>query len=149
MTTAHASNSRTALMTRIQSKRAEVIKYIQATDRKIKRLTNMAIVCGALAAVMTAGPALGGKTLSNWFNDMFQMELPIWQILCFVAMMCSLCATIATNLSKSSDSMTKLVQAQVCNAKLEGLLTQTELKSLDVSEASDQFAKLLTEVSFV
>jgi hypothetical protein len=149
MTAEQTSDLRTALMTRIQDKRGDVTKYIQAADRKNKRLTNMAIVCGAVAAAMTAGPALGGKSLSNWFNDMFHTELPIWQLLCFVAMLCSLCATIATNLSKSTDTMTKLVQAQVCNAKLEGLLTQTELQDLDVKQGSEQFAKLITEVSFV
>jgi hypothetical protein len=149
MTAEHAPTSRTALMTRIQDKRSEVARYIQATDSRNKRLTNVAIICGTVAAALTAGPALGGKSLNNWFSDVSQMQLPIWQLLCFAAMVCSVCATIATNMSKSYDVTAKLMQAQVCNAKLEGLQSQTELKSLDVKQASDQFAKLLTEVSFV
>ncbi len=149
MTAEHAPTSRTALMTRIKDKRADVAKYIQVTDNRNKRLTNIAIICGTVAAALTAGPALGGKSLNTWFTEMTQTQLPIWQLLCFAAMLCSVCATIATNLSKSHDVTAKLVQAQVCNAKLEGLHSQIELKTLDVKQATDQFAKLLTEVSFV
>jgi hypothetical protein len=149
MTAEHAPTSRSSLMTRIQEKRAEVTKFIQTTDRRNRRLTNIAIICGTVAAALTAGPALGGKSLNTWFTESFDVSLPIWQLLCFAAMVCSVAATIATNMSKSYDVLAKLMQAQVCNAKLEGLHSQTELKSLDVKQSSEQFAKLLTEISFV
>jgi hypothetical protein len=149
MSTEHAPTSRNALLSRMQEKRNEVVRFIHATDRRSRRLTNIAIICGAVAAALTAGPALGGKSVNAWLSEAFGTELPAWQLLCFGAMVCSVAATIATNLSKSHEVSSKLMLAQTCNAKLEGLQSQTELKSVDVKQASDEFAKLLTEIPFV
>jgi hypothetical protein len=129
MSTEHAPTSRNASLSRMQEKRNEVVKFIHATDRRSRRLTNIAIICGAVAAALTAGPALGGKSANAWLSEVFGTELPAWQLLCFGAMVCSVAATIATNLSKSHEVSSKLMLAQTCNAKLEGLQSQTELKS--------------------
>lgn len=142
-------SQRSALLAHIQQKRTEVAQFIQSADSRNHRLINTAIICGAVSAALTAGPALGGKSVNTWMSEIFPIDLPIWQLLCFGAMVCSVAATIATNLSKSHEVAAKLILAQTCKAKLEGLQSQTELKSLDVKAASEQFAKLLTEISFV
>lgn len=141
--------SRGALLARIEAKRAELSLFIQIADRRNRRLTNIAIICGAVAAALTAGPALGGKSLNAWLTAAFGLDLPVWQLLCLGAMLCSVSATVATNLSKSHEVSARLMLAQACNAKLAGLYSQTELKSLDLRQASEQFARLLTEVPFV
>jgi hypothetical protein len=149
MSTESAPSSRHALLTHIQDKRVEVSKFIKGADGRNRRLTNIAIVCGAISAALTAGPALGGKSVNTWLTEAFQIELPIWQLLCFGAMVCSVAATITTNMSKSHEVSAKLMLAQACNAKLEGQHSQAALKSLDVKQATKQYAKLLTEISFV
>jgi hypothetical protein len=149
MSTESAPSSRSALLSHIQDKRAEVSQFIKTADGRNRRLTNIAIICGAVSAALTAGPALGGKSVNTWLTDTFQVDQPIWQILCFGAMVCSVAATIATNMSKSHEVYAKLLLAQTCKAKLEGLQSQAEMKSLDVKQASEQYAKLLTEISFV
>ncbi len=149
LTTEHAVSSRETLLTLIREKRATLAEFINKIDGRSRRQTNIAIICGAIAAALTAGPAIGGVPFSAWLTKATGVETPIWQVLCFGAMICSVAATIATNLSKTQDVLSKLTAAQACNARLEGLQSQVELQSLDFKQASADFSKLLAEIPFV
>jgi hypothetical protein len=48
------------LTTRIKDKRKQIADYIAATEPRANRLTTTSIVCGAIATLLTAGPAVGG-----------------------------------------------------------------------------------------
>jgi len=55
-------DSKEILLKKIHYKRAEIDSFLAGKEPRNRRLTNIAIICGTLAAVLTAGPALGGKT---------------------------------------------------------------------------------------
>lgn len=149
MTVKNQTGLRTALLEKIKTKRSELKTFIDKYDKRSNRFTNIAIVGSVLSAALTAGPALGGKSFSSWISDSFGLSQPIWQLLCFGAMLCSIAATLATNLAKSHDVSTKLMQAQLCDAKLEGLHVQTEMQRVDTQEAADLFSRYITETPFV
>ncbi|MGW4063854.1 hypothetical protein ACWEGE_36595 [Amycolatopsis sp. NPDC004747] len=69
----------------------------QATSRR-RRLLNLAVVTGSLAATLTAAPALGGKPVADWLTATLGLSSPAWRLLCAAAMICSLTATITIQL---------------------------------------------------
>ena len=137
------------LLQKIVEKRRELANYLRMTEPRSVRLTNIAIVCGAISAVLTATPALGGNDLVKWLTAALDSPLPIWQLLCFGAMICSVAATIATNMSKSHETTARVMKAQACDSKLEGLETLLEVGSVDTESASTQFADAIKDVPFV
>ena len=86
---------------------------------KTGRLLTLAVVPGAMASALTAGPALGGKTFSDRLTTDLGLSSPIWQLLCAVAAPCALSATIATQLLKSQNPDERVARAQTALAKLE------------------------------
>ena len=144
------TDSKDALLKRIGDKRAEIAAYLAKSQPRNRRLVNTAIVCSAVAAAMTAGPAFGGKTLTAWLTETLRLESPVWQLLCLVATLCSIAAAIATNMSKSHDIASKILRAQTGDARLEGLETLLELDQIDVAKASSLYVeKYLPEIVFV
>lgn len=63
--------------------------------------------------------------------------------------MFSVSAAIATNMSKSHDIASKILRAQTCDAKLEGLETLVEIEQIDIAKASSLYTEYLPEVSFI
>lgn len=137
------------LLTRIASKRGELAAYLKTMEPRNARLTNTAIICGAISATLTAAPALGGKSFTAWLTETFELTLPVWQLLCFGAMLCSIAATIATNMSQSHETTARVMRAQACNAKLEGLETLLQLGTIDADSASRQFVNAINDVAFI
>jgi uncharacterized membrane protein YozB (DUF420 family) len=84
-------------------------------------LINLAIVAGALATVLTASPALGGLSFSDWLNETFGFTSPAWQVLCAGAAICSLAAAISTQMLKSHNIEEHVARAEAVRAKLEAL----------------------------
>ena len=146
---ATTQNSTEILLNKIQNKRAEIDSFLASKEPRNKRLTNIAIICGAIASVLTAGPALGGKTFTALISDSFGLTSPAWQLLCLAATIFSVTATIAINMSKSSDIRSKIDSARGCEAKLEGLQTLLELKQIEIQQAASLYASYLTEIPHV
>ena len=69
--------------------------------------------------------------------------------MCLGAAICSVSATITTNMSKSDETASKILKAQTCDAKLEGLETLIELEQIDAAKASALYTQYLPEVSFI
>jgi hypothetical protein len=139
----------TTLLMKIAAKRGELAAYLGRMEPRSARLTNIAIICGAISAALTAPPALGGESLTAWLTATFGLTLPIWQFLCFGAMACSVVATIVTNMSKSHETTARVMQAQACDAKLEGLETLLQVGTIDADSASEQFVHAIKDVPFI
>ena len=77
------------------------------------------------------------------------LQSPAWRLLCLGATISSVVAAITTNLSKSLEIGSKILQAQTCDAKLEGLVTLIELEHIELREATSQYAQHLTAVPFL
>ena len=128
---------RRELLERIRAKRASIAAYVRRLEPRGMRLMNLNIVCSALAAVLTAGPALGGERFASSARRL--MLLPedalVWQVLCLAATVASLVAVVATNLYKSGDLASRLSRAEAASAQLEGLEALVEFGRLPVDEA--------------
>jgi hypothetical protein len=98
--TGHESRSgdlRADLLGRIKQKRPEIEKYLKLAASRRRLLMNTTILAGTLAAALTAAPALGGKSFTDWLTSIFNLSSPAWQLLCGVASLCSVAAAVAPN----------------------------------------------------
>jgi hypothetical protein len=136
------------LLRKLHDKRRRIAAFVHKYEPRGARLTNLGIVCGAIATTLTAAPAIGGLKLADALGSAGPNS-PSWRVLCGAAALFSLVATIATNLFKSHDIASRLARAQACDAKLEGLEVLAELKQLSLKEATARYEKCLPDVSFI
>jgi hypothetical protein len=137
------------LRNRIAEKRRQLEAFIAKAQPKKRRLLNLTIVAGTLAAALTAAPAAGGATFTAWLTQTFGLSSPSWQILCGIASACSLTATVSTQLLKSNHVEEYVTRAQSCRAKLEVLEIGLATGELDSSRATSEFIRCVEEASFL
>ena len=137
------------LLGQVRQKRAQVEKFVaQALPRK-RRLLNLTIIGGALATELTTGPAVGGQSFTSWLTKTFSLVSPAWQVLCGAAALCSVTATIATQLLKSHNLEERLIRAQGCRAKLEALEVGLTTGQIELRDATANYMKCLEEAAFL
>lgn len=137
------------LVQRIHAKREDIDSYLETTTRRRSRLVMATIVAGSAAATLTAAPALGGQSLSDWLTDVFSTAAPAWQILCGIAALCSLAATVATQLHKSGRYDERIVRAQGARAGLEVLEVGIHSDHLTMDEAFSRYQQSVRNVAFI
>lgn len=146
---AEATGTSFNLPGRIREKRAQVDRYLAKALPRKRRLLNATLLGGALAALLTAGPALGGKTFSAWLSEVFGLHSPAWQLLCGAAALCSLTAAISTQLLKSHGLEENLARAQLCSTKLELLELGLAAGQLDGAQALAEYGKCVEAAAFL
>jgi MFS family permease len=139
----------TDLLSQIQRKRAEVEAVIAAALPRKRRLLNVSIIGGALAALLTTGPAVGGQPFATWLKVTLGLASPGWQLLCGAAALCSVAATVATQLLKSNNLEERVFRGQSCRAKLEALEVGLSTGQLDAPRATAEYMKCLEEAAFL
>ncbi len=139
----------TDLLTQIRNKRARVEAVVAAAAPRKRRLLNMSIIGGALAAVLTTGPAVGGQPFATWLKTSLDLTSPAWQLLCGGAALCSVIATVCTQLLKSNNLEERVFRGQSCRAKLEALEVGLSTGQMDVPSATAQYMKCLEEAAFL
>ncbi len=105
-----------------------------------------------IAVYSTAlGPALGGTRFTDVTATILNIpeDSLVWRGLCFLAMILSIVAAVATNLYKSHDVAARLAKAEACNVALEGLETQLAFGQLSLAEAVKQYQQHVAEIPFV
>jgi len=137
------------LPSRIRQKRSQVERFISSALPHRRRLLNATIIGGTLAAALTAGPAVGGQSFTTWLAKTFGLTSPAWQILCAAAAICSVAATIATQLLKSENLEEHVTRAQACRAKLEVIEIGLSTGQLDASQATTEFMRCVEESAFI
>ena len=142
-------DQRRDLLARIQEKRRQVDAFVGTALPRKKRLLNVTIIGGTLAAALTAGPAAGGATFTGWLTSTFGLTSPAWQILCGAAALCSLAATVSTQVLKTQNIEEYVARAQSCRAKLEVLDVGLTTGHIDTSHATSEFIRCVEEVSFL
>lgn len=68
------------LLARATRKRQDVERFIAGAHPRKRRLLNVTIVGGTLAAALTAGPAAGGPSFTAWLTSPFGLGNPAWQL---------------------------------------------------------------------
>jgi hypothetical protein len=143
------TNVRDDLLARIREKRQQVQVFVGGALPRKRRLLNITIFGGTLAAAFTAGPAAGGASFTAWLTSTFGLTSPSWQLLCGAAAACSVAATVSTQLLKSQNIEEHVARAQSCRAKLEVLEVGLTTGHLDTSQATSEFIRCVEEVSFL
>ena len=137
------------LLARIQVKRRQVDVFVKSALPRKRRLLNVTIIGGTLAAAFTAGPAAGGAPFTSWLTSAFGLTSPAWQVLCGAAAACSVAATVSTQLLKSQHIEEHVARAQSCRAKLEVLEIGLTTGQLESAQATTEFIRCVEEVSFL
>jgi hypothetical protein len=145
------SEDRQELLRRIGAQRANIDAFLRQVRPRSVRLANISIISSAAAAIFTAGPALGGVSFAEAVQRAFSLSTNsvVWRVLCLVAMLVSLVATISIQLSKSQNTAAQLSAAEACDTELEGLQTLLELAQLPVRDAADLYLKYISKIPFV
>jgi hypothetical protein len=131
----------------ISGKREELAKYLRKAEPRNTILITSSIVCGAMAAALTAGPGLGGEGFVDQFEVPESLGLPLWQILCALASLLSMAAVIANGLLKFNDLTGKISGARMNDAKLEALETMIEFGQIDLAQATREYTQCLSDIA--
>lgn len=137
------------LIARVLAKRADIENYLRSTGRRSHLLLNLAIVGGSTAAALTAAPALGGKPLADWITETFGLDQPSWRLLCAVACICSIVATVASQMRASHSYEDHIMRAQSVKAALEVLEISIRSGTVDRDQAVAKLGECIEGSSFV
>jgi len=149
LTVPGGEDSRTALVAWIQAKREKLDAYLTRTAARQRRLLTLTVVTGTLAAALTAAPALGGKPVADWLTVTLGLSSPAWRLLCAAAMICSLTATITTQLVKSHNVDEHVSRAQSARARLEMLEVALSSREFDCTAAADECLQCIKDTAFI
>ena len=145
------SDQRRDLLGRIESRRAAVQAFLRANRPRTRRRANLTIVFSSLAAVFTAGPAVGGETFAGGVQKALGLasDSYVWRTLCLLALLVSIGAAVMTNLAKSSDDVSRLSTAEAANAELEGLASLLQFGQLGVQDGVKLYQQYTVKIPFV
>ena len=143
-------SSQTYLVDEVGNRRLEVREYLQSARPGAVRLTSTSIICSAMAAALTAGPALGGQSFAQAIQH--ALGLPesstVWRLLCFGAVVVSVLAAISTGLLKSSDTTAHIATAEIAKGKLDGLFIRLKFEG-NAEHAPEELAEIIATVPFI
>ena len=111
------------LLWRIESRRASIQAYLREHRPRTRRRATITVVLSSLAALFTAGPALGGEPFAQSVQNSLGLasDSTVWRTLCFLTLLVSIASAILVNLGKANDEVAKLSSAEAANTELEGL----------------------------
>ncbi len=146
-----SADVRRDLLARIAAKRAGVQAHLREHRPRTRRRANATIVLSSLAAVFTAGPAVGGERFAGGVADSLGLDSNsiVWRVLCLAAVLVSLAAAILTNLGKSQDDAVKLSTAEAVDGELEGLSLLLEFGHLPIEDAVKLYQQYTAKAGFI
>jgi hypothetical protein len=139
------------LVARIDARRASVQTFLRTRRPRIRRRANLTLVLSSLAAVFTAGPALGGEPFAESVQNTLGLasDSYVWRTLCLLALLVSVGAAVMTNIAKSQDDVARLSTVEAANAELEGLSTLLQFGHLSVDDAVKLYQQYSVKIPFV
>jgi hypothetical protein len=137
------------LIPRVMAKRVDVERYLRAVSARHHRLMTVTIIAAAVATLLTASAAFGGKPFADWLTASFALSTPSWRILCAVAAVCSLTAAVASQLQTSKNYSEHIARAQKAKASLEMLEVAIALNHLNHHQATTEYLKIIETTSFI
>lgn len=138
-----------SLLDQVRAKRLSLERFLAQKQPRKRRLLNTTIIGGALAAALTAGPAVGGPSFTTWLTMTLSLSSPSWRLLCAAASVCSIAATVATQLLKSQQIEEHVTRAQGCRAKLEMLEVGLTTGTIDQKQAAAEYLRCVEESAFL
>jgi hypothetical protein len=143
--------TRQRLSGRIEQKQQAIRAYLERARPRRNRLANISVMGSTLAAILTAGPALGGTGFTQTVQGMFALDDPsvVWRVLCMGAVILSVGAGLGTNSANSPALAEKVSAAEAANAQLEGLQVALDFGHIDTEEAVLLYKQYVSHVPFV
>ena len=139
------------LLNRISDRRRSIDAYLKKARPRSSRLSMVTIVSSALAAVLNAGPALGGQDFTAAVAAALDLDsaVSVWRPLCALALIMSVVAVISANLGKSKNAESRIVSAETSNSELEVLALWIESDKVQLEEAVETYKHSVERVAFV
>jgi hypothetical protein len=142
---APAPDERAAFLAIVRAKRLAVVDAADTLRRRDQSLTLLSVIASAVAAVLTAAPAMGGPSLTQALGSAGP-DTPSWRILCGVASLCSLLAAIATNFHRQQEVTTRLARCQAAAARLETLELQVSFQQAPLGDVTAEYGKIIADL---
>jgi hypothetical protein len=139
------------LLWRIEARRASIQAYLREHRPRTRRRATITIVFSSLAALFTAGPALGGEPFAKSVQNSLGLvsDSYVWRTLCMLALLVSVGAAILTNLGKAQDDVARLSSAEAANTELEGLAGLMQFGHLSVEDGVKLYQQYIVKIPFV
>ena len=138
------------LLKSIRDKRLRLIDYLQRLEPKGSTLTNVAVIGGGIASLLTATQLAFGRGSENILASTYPMlKLSAWHLLAIGATLSSGIAAIAGAIYKQQEIASRLAKVQICAVKLEGLEASLEFGLTDLKEAHLRYTQCIADVAFV
>lgn len=140
----------TTLLEEIDTQQKCVDAYLDGAKPRFSRLTTVNIVASAVAAALTAGPAMGGPSFTETLQRILSLseQATVWRVLCLGATLLSIAAAVSLSLLKADNLPGHVAVAEAARTHLRAL--QIRLKGdEDVPRARGELADIVTSVPFV
>src|SRR3712207_2633743 len=146
-----AADERAELLLTIEHRRDAIEAYVREKPPASGRLSTISIVSSAIAAALTAGPALGGERFTASVQDGLDLDRAptVWRVLCFAALAVSVTAAIAANLARANDLTSRIAAAEAAGAMLHGLHTRLRFAGLSLEDAVQEYRDIVAGIPFV
>jgi hypothetical protein len=139
------------LLWRIETRRASIQGYLRAHRPRTRRRATITIVLSSLAALFTAGPALGGESFAQSVQNSLGLasDSYVWRTLCLLTMLVSIASAIMVNLGKANDEVAKLSSAEAASTELEGLTGLLQFGRVSLEDGAKLYQQYIVKVPFV
>jgi len=139
------------LLWRIEARRASIQSYLRAHRPRTRRRATITVVLSSLAALFTAGPALGGEPFAESVQNSLGLasDSYVWRTLCFLTLLVSIGSAILVNLGKADDDVAKLSNAEAANTELEGLTGLLQFGHVSLEDGAKLYQQYIVKIPFV
>jgi len=139
------------LLWRIEGRRASIQNYLRAHRPRTRHRATITVVLSSLAALFTAGPALGGETFAQSVQNSLGLasDSTVWRTLCFLTLLVSIGSAVLVNLGKASDDVAKLASAEAANTELEGLTGLLQFGHVSLEDGAKLYQQYIVKIPFV
>jgi hypothetical protein len=139
------------LLWRIEARRASIQTYLRDHRPRTRRRATVTVVLSSLAALFTAGPALGGETFAESVQNSLGLasDSTVWRTLCFLTLLVSIGSAVLVNLGKANDDVARLASAEAANTELEGLTGLLQYGRVTVEDGAKLYQQYIVKIPFV
>ena len=139
------------LVWRIETRRASIQSYLRQHRPRTRRKATITVVLSSLAALFTAGPALGGEPFAESVQNSLGLasDSYVWRTLCFLTLLVSIGSAVLVNLGKADDDVAKLSAAEATNTELEGLTGLLQYGRVGLEDGAKLYQQYIVKIPFV
>ena len=142
---------RQQLLESISRYSARMRSYIRRNGPIKNRLSIVCIVSSGLAALITAGPATGGASFIELVKGVLGLSDGdlAGRLVCMTAMIVSVVAAVAANVSKASELPVRVQAAEEGVAVLDKLAVDLTFGGMSVPEGSVHYSAVIEKMPFL